>query len=139
MTPLARLYGNQRLDGDDLLVAETLPLMHKRLLEDGKAGEPIIDVLFELAIRLQIIGDVAKNAPVKKLGEDCELALQKACDIANQQGAMVINPSTDQMRVIARALEALANLAHTVTKKTHLMAVFAAAELYGQIKQGSAA
>ena len=137
MTPLARLYGNQRLDGDDLIVAETLPLMHKRLLEEGKASNQIIDVLFELSIRLQIIGDVAKNAPVKKLGEDCALALQKACDIANQQGALVINPSTDQMRVIARALETLAKLAHTVTKKTHLMAVFAAAELYGHIKQGA--
>lgn len=139
MTPLARLYGNQRLEGDDLLVAETMPLMHKRLLEEGKAGNQIIDVLFELAIRLQIIGDVAKNAPIKKLGEDCALALQKACDIANQQGALVISPSTDQMRVIARALETLAKLAHTVTKKTHLMAVFAAAELYGQIKHGVAA
>ena len=139
MTPLARLYGNQRLEGDDLIVAETLPLMHKRLLEEGKAGEPIIDVLFELSMRLQIIGDVAKNAPIKKLGEDCALALQKACDIANQQGALAISPSTDQMRVIARALETLAKLAHTVTKKTHLMAVFAAAELYGQIKQGATA
>jgi hypothetical protein len=139
MTPLARLYGHQRLEGDDLLIAEMMPLMHKRLLEEGKAGEPIIDVLFELAIRLQIIGDVAKNAPIKKLGEDCALALQKACDIANQQGKYIIEPSTDQMRVICRALEALAKLAHTVTKKTHLMAVFAAAELYGQIKRGAAA
>lgn len=139
MTPLARLYGNQRLEGHDLLIAETMPLMHKRLLEEGKAGNQIIDVLFELAIRLQIIGDVAKNAPIKKLGEDCALALQKACDIANQQGALVISPSTDQMRVIGRALETLAKLAHTVTKKTHMMAVFAAAELYGQIKQGATA
>lgn len=137
MTPLARLYGNQRLSGDDLLIAETMPLMHKRLLEQGRASNPIIDVLFELTMQLQIIGGLSNNKPITTLGVDASRALQKACDVACNQGLMVIAPSTDQMRVICRALETLAKLSHTVTKKTYLTAQIGAADLYGQIKTRS--
>lgn len=120
MSPLARLFSAQKLNDHDRFIAECLPLMHKRLLLEGKAGNQIIDVLFELSYRLQCIGSMTQSKPIYRTGVDAWNALIAACDVASDQGKQAINPSTDQKRVICAAMDTLAKLAGVLTNKVFI-------------------
>ena len=119
MTPLALIFAHQKLNDDDRYFAEAVPLMHKRLLLEGKAHNSVIDTLFELAYRLQIIGTQIKNQPIYQTGVAAHKALIAACDHAADKSKLTINPSTDQKRAICNALDTLARLAGLMNNRIY--------------------
>lgn len=119
MNPLALIFAHQKLNANDLYLAEAVPLLHKRLLLEGKAHNLIIDTLFELAYRTQLIGAQIKNQTIYQAGVAAHKALIAACDHANEKGKPTLDPSTDQKKSICNALDTLAKLAGMMNNKTY--------------------
>lgn len=135
MNPIARLNGTRRLDPDEKQCAAIFPLIKLDALKEGRATNPVIDDLFIISLRLQIIGGINENANIISQGQRMAQILQSCCDLACDRDEMVIRPSTDQMKIIKKACFTLSNLADTLTRKTYFAAVLGADELFAQIKK----
>lgn len=127
MNALGRLFAAQKLSPHDLMIAELRPLSAKCALLEGRADNAVIDCLFELAAQCKLIGEMVSNQNVYRVGVDAWNALIAACASASDRSLQVLDPSTDQKRIICAALDLMHRIAHTLTNKvyhpTHMMAI----------------
>lgn len=122
MNPLAFIYGKQKIKDNDLYLAQCLPLMHKRLMLQGKSSNLEIDVLFELCYRIIYIASASRNDRMGMIAMAAQKALVAACDTAADKCKLTIDPSTDQKRTICTALDLLATIAPQLTNETYFKA-----------------
>ena len=135
MTPLARLYAHRKLNDHDRYLAEAVPLMHKQLLLQGKSDNAVIDVLFELFYRLQLIGRQIKNSQIHQTGVAAHKSLIAACDHASDKSKLTVDPSTDQKLAICAALDTLAKLAGLLSNKLYFESKLIAEKLVAEMKK----
>ncbi len=128
MNPLTLLYGKRKISGNDLYLSQCLPLMHKRLLLEGKSRNPEIDALFELAYRLVALASLSGNQRMNAIAGEAQKALVAACDVAADKGNLIIAPSTDQKRAICTALDLLAAIAPQLSNELYFKSVLFAEE-----------
>lgn len=138
MNPLHLLEGKQRLAGRQLDTARIKPMAHKRLIEQGRCRNPEIDAVFVMLLQLQTIGSLRQSKAIYTLAADAVNAMARATDNAADKGLMVITPSTDQRRVIFRALETLSSLTETITVKTYTDSLIYAELVYSKREKEAA-
>ncbi len=119
LNPLTWLYGRRKISNDDLLLAQCLPLMHKRLFLQGKSSNAEIDVLFELFYRLIGIASFSNNEKIRQISREAQQALIGTCATAADKQLLTLNPSTDQKKAICAALDLLAQIAPQLTNETY--------------------